>query len=311
MFFIRTLINMNIISSMHSNKICSSFFIPVLAIVGVGLIGGSFAAALRQTGQVGRVFGVGRCIKSLKDVQASGLIDMAVNPEVAARQADLILFATPVGSLKNLWIQMKGYLRHNTIMTDVCSTKMEVISMARHILGDQIKQFVPGHPIAGTERSGPNAAEASLFKGHNVILTPLDENQSETVDFIRSVWLACGANNVLNMKPKDHDQVLASISHIPHFLSAVYMAQVAQAINANDRLSLAGSGFRDFTRIAAGSVEMWRDIFLSNREAVQAELADVRKVLEQAEVALHEGDGLALQELLNCAAQARRNWSQE
>lgn len=284
--------------------------IPVLAVVGVGLIGGSFAAALRRAGQVGRVLGVGRNAQSLARAQALGLIDASVSPEEAAQQADLIMLATPVGGLAALCARMRPYLRQTTVLTDAGSTKLSVVNMAREVLGEQAGQFVPGHPVAGAERSGPDAALATLFEQRDAVLTPLAENPPETIDLVRSAWQACGAR-VLTMDARAHDQVLASISHVPHFLSAVYMAQVAQAADADTRLALAGSGFRDFTRIAAGSPEMWRDIFLSNREAVQAELTAVREVLAQAQAALQAQDGPALLSLLERAAHARRNWSKE
>jgi prephenate dehydrogenase len=282
--------------------------IPVLAVVGVGLIGGSFAAALRRTNQVRRVLGVERNARSL--AQALGLIDASVSLKEAAQQADLILIATPVGGLETVLSQMRPYLRDATVLTDVGSTKAEVVQTARRVLGKQSAQFVPGHPIAGAERSGPEAAIATLFKHRDVVLTPLAENPPQAIALVRSAWQACGAR-VLDMTASAHDQVLASISHVPHFLSSVYMAQVAQAADATTRLALAGSGFRDFTRIAAGSAKMWRDIFLSNREAVQTELTAIRKVLMQAEAALQAQDGFSLQALLEQAAQARRNWPKE
>lgn len=284
--------------------------IPVLAVVGVGLIGGSFAAALRQAGHVGRVLGVGRNAQSLERARALGLIDAAATPAEAAAQADLVMLATPVGGLGAVLAQMREHLRPDTVLTDGGSTKAEVIDAARTALGDRIGQFVPGHPIAGAERTGPDAADAALYRQRNVILTPLPENGAAALARVRAAWQACGAQ-VLDMDAADHDRVLASVSHMPHLLSAVYMAQVVQAADADTRLALAGSGFRDFTRIAAGSPEMWRDIFLSNRAAMLAELADVRAVLDAAESALRARDGAALQDMLAVAADARRDWRKE
>ncbi|OZI65657.1 prephenate dehydrogenase [Bordetella genomosp. 1] len=284
--------------------------IPVLAVVGVGLIGGSFAAALRQAGHVGRVLGVGRNAQSLERARALGLIDAAATPAEAAAQADLVMLATPVGGLGAVLAQMREHLRPDTVLTDGGSTKAEVIDAARAALGDRIGQFVPGHPIAGAERTGPDAADAALYRQRNVILTPLPENGAAALARVRAAWQACGAQ-VLDMDAADHDRVLASVSHMPHLLSAVYMAQVVQAADADTRLALAGSGFRDFTRIAAGSPEMWRDIFLSNRAAMLAELADVRAVLDAAESALRARDGAALQDMLAVAADARRDWRKE
>ncbi|WP_313622430.1 prephenate dehydrogenase/arogenate dehydrogenase family protein [Achromobacter sp.] len=284
--------------------------IPVLAVVGVGLIGGSFAAALRQAGQVGRVLGVGRNAQSLARAVELGLIDEAVPAEEAARRADLILLSTPVGGLKAVLSQMLPHLADTAVLTDAGSTKVEVVQAARDALGDRIGQFVPGHPIAGAERTGPDAADASLYRKRAVILTPLPENSAYSRELVSQAWLACGAD-VLDMDADAHDRVLASVSHLPHLLSSVYMEQVATADDANTRLELAGSGFRDFTRIAAGSPEMWRDIFLSNRDAMLAELAAVRGVLDRAERAIADGDGEALLTLLDTAARARRNWRKE
>jgi prephenate dehydrogenase len=281
-----------------------------LAVVGVGLIGGSFAAALRRAGQVGRVLGVGRNASSLARAIELGLIDEAVSAEDAAARADLVLLSTPVGGLKNVLARMLPHLGAGTVLTDAGSTKAEVVEAARDALGEHIGRFVPGHPIAGAERTGPDAADADLYGQRTVILTPLAENTAASIDLVRRAWQACGAS-VIDMDADAHDRVLASVSHLPHLLSSVYMEQVATAADAPTRLALAGSGFRDFTRIAAGSPEMWRDIFLSNRDAMLAELADVRAVLDRAERAIADGDDAALLALLDTAAQARRHWRKE
>jgi len=215
-----------------------------------------------------------------------------------------------VGGLGDVLSRMRAHLRPDTVLTDGGSTKAEVVEAARAALGDRIAQFVPGHPIAGAERTGPEAADAELYRKRTVILTPLAENGAASLELVRRAWQACGAD-VIDMDADAHDRVLASVSHLPHLLSAVYMEQVAEATDASTRLALAGSGFRDFTRIAAGSPEMWRDIFLSNRDAMLAELADVRTVLDRAERAIAGGDGAALLTLLDTAARARRNWRKE
>ncbi|QEK94360.1 prephenate dehydrogenase/arogenate dehydrogenase family protein [Achromobacter insolitus] len=297
-------------ASPKSDQGAAGPLIPVLAVVGVGLIGGSFAAALRRAGQVGRVLGVGRNAQSLARAIELGLIDEAASAEEAAARADLILLATPVGGLADALARMRAHLRPGTVLTDAGSTKLEVVAAARAALGDRVAQFVPGHPIAGAERTGPEAADAGLYRKRTVILTPLGENAPPSLDLVRCAWQACEAD-VIDMDADAHDRVLASVSHLPHLLSSVYMAQVAEAADAPTRLGLAGSGFRDFTRIAAGSPEMWRDIFLSNRDAMLAELADVRAMLDRAERAIAEGDGAALLTLLDTAARARRGWRKE
>lgn len=282
-------------------------WIPVLAVVGVGLIGGSFASALRQAGVVGRVLGVGRQAASLAQARKLGLIDEAATLEQAAAQADLIFLAMPVGATGSVLAQLRPLLRPETIVTDAGSTKADVVAAARSALGDRIGQFVPGHPIAGAEKIGPEAADAALYRGRTVVLTPLAENSAAVKAYVTRAWESSGAR-VLSMEPDIHDTALASVSHVPHFLSSVFMWQVATAHDSDLRLALAGTGFRDFTRIAAGSAEVWRDIFLSNRPAVLAELREVKAALLQAEQALEEADGDKLQDFLERAALARRFW---
>jgi prephenate dehydrogenase len=284
---------------------------PVLAVAGVGLIGGSFALALRHAGVASHVLGVGRPGGgSLARARELGLIDEAVSPREAAERADLILLATPVGALGAILAEMRPALRAGTLITDAGSTKLEVIAQARLALGDRIGQFVPGHPIAGAERSGPDAAMADLYRNRKVVLTPLPENSADAVAQVRQAWQACGAD-VVEMDGAAHDCALASISHLPHLLAAVYVAQVARSDNADTRLALAGSGFRDFTRIAAGSPEMWRDIFAHNRQAVLGELNAMRGMLDAAESALAEGDDAGLMAILEQAAHTRRHWRKE
>lgn len=284
-----------------------AFHIPVLAIVGVGLIGGSLAAALKQAQVAGRVLGVGRKGQTLKEALQLGLIDEVASPEQAAALADVIVLATPISAITTVLQQMEPHLRAHTVLTDVGSTKKEVVRQARTALGATFKRFVPGHPIAGAEKAGPAAASADLFRRRNVILTPVHDTSAVAQKTVLSMWSACDAR-VLTMSPATHDEVLASVSHVPHFLSSVYMWQVASADDADVRLRLAGTGFRDFTRIAAGSAEVWRDIFLSNKEAVLQELSQVQKAFKQAEQALQNNDEQALFEFLEKAALARRLW---
>lgn len=281
--------------------------LPVLAVVGVGLIGGSFAASLRRAGAVGRVLGVGRNRKSVQQAIDLKLIDAEASLEEAAAQADIILLSVPVGATGAVLAAMSAHLRPTTIITDAGSTKAGVVAAARAALGERIAQFVPGHPIAGAEKTGPSAATADLYDERTVILTPLDENSASTCTRVTRLWEACGAR-VITMDPEAHDVVLASVSHVPHLLSSVYMWQVATAENSDLRLEVAGSGFRDFTRIAAGSAEMWRDIFLENRDAVLSEIGEVRASLDRAEAALRAADGPKLHDFLERAALARRFW---
>jgi len=282
--------------------------IPVLAVVGVGLIGGSFAAALRAAGVAGRILGVGRDAVTIQRACDLGLIDQGASLEDALEQADMIMLAAPVGAIAWLLERMAPMLRPETVVTDAGSTKSDIVQAARRSLGNKLSQFVPGHPVAGAEQTGPRAARPDLYVNRNVVLTPLAETSRQALNQVTRAWQACGAR-VLTMDASTHDTVLASVSHVPHFLSSVFMWQVAMAQDADLRLSLAGSGFRDFTRIAAGSPEVWRDIFMSNRTAVLAELAEVRRALEHAEQALCDGDEQALEDFLERAALARRLWA--
>lgn len=281
--------------------------VPVLAVVGIGLIGGSFAAALRRAGQVDRVLGVGRSQASLDRALALGLIDEAVELEQAAGRADLILLATPVGAMRAVLEALRPHLPPQTLITDAGSTKADVAAIAREALGERVSQFLPGHPIAGSEMTGPEAADHTLYHGRKVVLTPLAETPVAARDWLTQVWETCGAH-VLLMDPERHDRVLASVSHVPHFLAAAYMAQVSREGDADLRLSLAGTGFRDFTRIAAGSSEVWRDIFLSNRSAVLDELDAFGQALDELRQALEGPDPRALEIFLEQAALARRLW---
>lgn len=282
-------------------------FVGVLAIVGVGLMGGSMAAALRARGAVGQVLGAGRNPDTLERARALGLIDQAVSLQEAAQRADLVVLATPVGAIEPILTAIKPYLRAQTLLTDVGSTKVNVVAAARAALGERLAQFVPAHPIAGAEKTGPNAADAALYRNRCVVLTPMDENSMQARRYITHAWELCGAR-VITMEPAAHDAALAAVSHVPHFLSSVFMEQVAASPDSDVRLALAGTGFRDFTRIAAGSPEMWRDIFLSNRAAMLSELKQVKAALARAELLLQDEDAQALHDFLEHAALARRLW---
>jgi len=280
-----------------------------LAVVGVGLIGGSVAAALRQQGVAARVLGVESNPETLRQARALGLIDAAASVQEAAAQANVIVLAVPVGAMIEVLRAIGTSLRPQTLVTDVGSTKTDVVKAAEQALGERAAQFVPGHPIAGSEASGPQAAHAALFDQRTVVLTPMAQNPMALRQRVVHLWQAMGAH-VVQMSPEAHDAVLASVSHLPHLLAAAYMAQVAASPDADLRLDLAGSSFRDVTRVAASSPRMWRDIFLANRQAVLAELHGLKALLTQAETLLEQGDGAALQAFLETAASARRLWGE-
>lgn len=280
-----------------------------LAIIGVGLIGGSLALALKRTGLVEEVVGAGRGQANLALALANGVIDArAESPEAAAAGADVVVLAVPVGSMPALMARIAPVMHDDMVLTDVGSTKQDVIAAARNLLGARVGQFVPAHPIAGAEASGVVAAHADLFRGKDVILTPLPENPEIAVARVQALWQGCGAH-IETMSPLDHDRVFAAVSHLPHLAAFALMDELARRENCPLYLRHAGSGFRDFTRIAGSQPEMWRDIALANREAVVAELDAYIARLAHIRDLIATGDGEALMAVLSRASQARQQWA--
>lgn len=279
-----------------------------LIIFGVGLIGGSVALALREANAVKEIVGFGRSQVSLNEARQLGLIDR-IGEDLASElpDADVILLATPVAQMAELFVRIAPHLAANTLITDGGSTKGDVVAYARAALGEKVAQFVPAHPIAGAEQSGASAARAELYRGKKVVLTPLPENAPEAVARIREVWETCGAS-VHPMSPTEHDAVFAAVSHLPHLLSFALVHDLAQRDNRDVLLSFAASGFRDFTRIAASSPEMWRDICLANREALLRELESYQQQLDSLHRALKLRDGVALESVFSLARNVRGNW---
>ena len=276
-----------------------------LAVIGVGLIGGSFALALKQAKKVSHVVGVGRNHANLDAARKRGIIDsIAPDAAVAAGEADLVLVAAPVGQFPAIFSALKD---SKALITDAGSTKRDVIAAARAALGKKIAQFVPGHPVAGAEKSGAAAASADLFKGRRVILTPLQENPAAAVAKVRSLWEACGAH-VTRLEPQEHDAVLAAVSHLPHLLAYALVHDIAGRGNAEQLFSYAAGGFRDFTRIASSHPEMWRDICIANRDALLAEVTRYSAQLGLVEKLLQAGDARALEKLFTEARDARDRW---
>ncbi len=283
---------------------------PVLAVVGVGLIGGSFALALRQAGVVGSVLGVGRSPENLRQAQSMGVIDESVSLTEAAARADVLLLATPVGQLPALFARLVPQLRPGCIVTDVGSTKSDVVAAARANLGEKFSQFVPAHPIAGAEKSGVIASQVNLYRGKKVVITPLEETHPAALTLISTWWEACGAQ-VRCMLPSVHDRVFAAVSHLPHLLSFALVADLAAREEAALFFDYAASGFRDFTRIAGSHPEMWRDICLANKTAVLTELAAYQAQLSALQTALAMGDGVGLEAVFTAASQARNQWAHQ
>ena len=282
-----------------------------IVIFGVGLIGGSFALALRKANAVVEVVGFGRSAQTLALAQQLGNIDR-IGSDLAAElsDADLVLLATPVAQMEDIFARIAPHLGKHTLITDGGSTKCDVVAAARANLGNKISQFIPAHPIAGAELSGPAAALADLYQGKKVVLTPLSENSDAAVARVRRAWELCGAV-VSELTPQQHDEVFAAVSHLPHLLSFALVHDLAQRGNRDLLLSFAASGFRDFTRIAASSPEMWRDISLANRDALLREVklyADELYVLYQA---LENNDAGKLEEIFRVASQIRGGWTQQ
>jgi prephenate dehydrogenase len=246
----------------------------------------------------------------LQEATRLGLIDEIVSFKEAAQRADLIFVATPVGAFEAIFKELAPWLGPKTIITDGGSTKQNVIEAARAGLQARIAQFVPGHPMAGSHEKGPQAADPQLYVGRRVMLTPLVENHPQDVEKVRAVWQACGAN-VVSIEPSQHDGVVASVSHLPHWVAALFMEYVTQSDDAALKLQTAGSGFKDFTRIAQGSAEMWRDIFIANRPAMLEEIRAMKVVFERAEHALRENDADWLENMLDHASKARHDWQDQ
>ena len=287
-----------------------------LVIIGVGLIGGSFALALRKAGRVTHVVGLGRSRENLqRALQRSAIDEIADDLPSALKHADVVFLAVPVGQTGVIMAQISPYLEPGTIVTDAGSTKQDVVAAARSHLAGHLKNFVPGHPIAGAELSGADAADADLFRNKNLVLTPLDETGIEAVKQVTELWQACGAQ-VSQMSAGQHDNILAAVSHLPHVLAFLLMNHVSlgteenqdDPLRSNDPLRFAGSGFRDFTRIAGSSPEMWRDICLANRDALTRQIDAYQNELTTLRGMLVRNDEDALKSVFASAREARRQW---
>ncbi|GIZ53166.1 prephenate dehydrogenase [Noviherbaspirillum aridicola] len=279
-----------------------------IAIFGVGLIGGSFALALKKAGAVREVAGVGRSAPVLARARALGIIDRACGSAAeAVAGADLVLIAAPVAQTGAILSSILPHLEAGTVVTDAGSTKCDVVAAAREALGERIAQFVPGHPIAGREQNGPDAALDDLYIGKKAVLTPLPENRTEDVERVGAAWRACGAI-IHRLTAEEHDKVFAAVSHLPHLLAYALVDDIARKPHADLLFQYAASGFRDFTRIAGSSPEMWRDISLANRAALLAELDAYMLQLGAVRERLAAADGAALEAVYANAQHARQNW---
>ena len=276
-----------------------------LCIVGVGLIGGSLARAVRAAGASGEIVGHGRDAAHLRRAVELGVIDrFETDPVAAVRGADLVVLATPLGAMRNLFATLAGHLDDGCVITDVGSSKGSVVADARAGLGVELGRFVPGHPIAGTEKSGVEASFAELYRDRRVILTPLPENPSETVARVRALWEAAGSE-VAEMGVEHHDLVIAATSHLPHMLAYTLVDTLARMHDKDEIFGYAAGGFRDFTRIASSDPVMWRDVCVANRDAILGMIERFQADLTLLADAIHDGDQELISEVFERAKRAR------
>jgi len=272
-----------------------------LAIIGVGLIGSSLALGLKQAKAVGHVVGCGRNQTNLQKGIELGVIDSYCDSvSEAVKDADVVVVAVPLGTMQSIFEQMSNVLSSDTIVTDVGSTKGSVIEAAKAGLGRCLSQFVPGHPIAGSEKNGVEAGFAELYQNKKVILTPLPENSQSSIDQISNMWQQCGAH-IEYLSVIQHDKVLAATSHLPHLL-AFSMVTYLSGLNDHDEIfKYAAGGFRDFTRIASSDSVMWRDVCLANGDALIELIDGYKKELDEVAVAIKQKDADKLLQLFGKA----------
>ena len=281
-----------------------------LVIAGVGLIGGSFALALKKAGAVSKVVGIGRTRVALEQAKSLGVIDAIANDWAdAMKGADLVLLAMPVGGMEAALRALLPHLEVQTVVTDAGSTKSDVLSSAERTLGSRSAQFVPGHPIAGAEKSGAAAAHADLYVDKRVVLTPSPAVYPKYFDLVQAAWEACGAR-VDAMSAEAHDRVFAAVSHLPHLLAYALVNDIAARDNAEELFKFAAGGFRDFTRIASSHPEMWRDICVANRESLIVELNSYMTTLLRLRALVASADSEGLEAAFTAARDARGAWLQ-
>lgn len=279
-----------------------------LGVIGCGLMGGSFALALKRAGLVRRVVGYSKSPSTTETAKRLGVIDTAAESALLAiAGSDIVLVAVPVAATEATFKSIMHLVEPHVLVMDVGSTKRDVVDTARRVLKDRIGSFVPAHPIAGSENSGVQHADAALYNNRQVILTPLPQTRPELVQKASDVWNAIGAQ-VLRMSPENHDAAFAAVSHLPHLLAFAYFSAIVNQPAGPEFLSLAGPGFRDFTRIAASDPAVWRDILLANREEVLKQSQRFRYALEMMERAMLNGDGELLEERIRNASEPRSRW---
>ena len=279
-----------------------------LGVIGCGLMGGSFALALKRAGLVQRVVGYSKSPSTVERARRMGVIDIAAESALlAVSGSDIVLIAVPVAASESTFKAIRHMVEPGTLFMDVGSTKRDVVDVARRVLKERIGSFVPAHPIAGKEVAGVEHADVQLYQGKQVILTPLPQTDPVMVQKATDVWAAIGCQ-VLRMTPENHDTAFAAVSHLPHLLAFAYFNAMLSQPAGREFLSLAGPGFRDFTRIAAGDPNVWRDILLSNREEILKQSQRLRHALDAFEVVMRSGNTEALEDLIRTASDGRAGW---
>ena len=286
----------------------SSILFEKIALIGIGLIGSSLARVIRREGLTKHIAVSTRSEQTLEEARQLGLGDSySTDPKEAVRNADLVIISVPVGSSGVVAEQVAPALKEGAIVTDVGSTKASVIAQMRPFLPENV-HFIPGHPIAGTEKSGPSAGFAELFRGRWCILTPLPDTDQDAVERLGRFWEACGSR-LDTMDPNHHDKVLAIVSHLPHIIAynIVGTADDLETVTESEVIKYSASGFRDFTRLAASDPVMWRDICLHNKDAILEMLARFSEDLSSLQRAIRWGDGDKLFEMFTHTRDVRRS----
>lgn len=279
-----------------------------LGLIGCGLMGGSFALALRRAGLVKRIVGYSKSPSTTERARQMGVIDVeAPSALLAVSGADIVLLAIPVSATEATFKAIRHLVGPNTLIMDVGSTKRDVVDAARRVLRNDVGSFVPCHPITGKEVSGVEHADADLYVGRQVILTPIERTLTVQLKKASDVWTALGCH-VVQMSPQSHDAAYAAVSHLPHLIAFALINSIANQECGKDYLALAGPGFRDFTRIAASDPQMWRDILIANREELLAQSKIFQQTLQSLEQLISSGSGDALESLIEQASETRANW---
>lgn len=283
----------------------SKALINKLTIIGVGLIGGSLARALRRADQVGTIVGCGRSTEHLEIARKLGVVDVIESdPGKACEGSDVIVLATPLGAMRTVLEQIAPVISDKTVITDVGSAKASVVADVQAVFGKLPPGLVPGHPIAGTEQSGVEASFAELFDQRRVILTPTEASSAEAVAIVRQLWELSGAD-VIEMSVEHHDAVLAATSHLPHMLAYTLVDSLARQDDSQEIFDYAAGGFRDFTRIASSDPQMWHDICAANRDALVQALNRFMTDLQAVTHAIEQGDSETLKQTFERAKQSR------